>query len=186
MSGYLRTVAGMMFVVLGSVGSASCASPSPTVGPVSEQSASGSASSAAELLEGVWSTGPVPIEDIHAAMLAAGLDEEAVEEWVADQHSPPKITFELRFDAPDFSHSRVDAHFPRAVDESGTYVFAEGQLRLSLSGSGDVYVFDARLSDNALDLELVAQKETGTVADRVTHRLYTVALYASAPFVRQP
>lgn len=84
---------------------------------------------------------PVPLEDIRVAMVAAGHDEEAVEGWIEDQHSPPKFTFELRFDSPDFSHSRVDAHFPLAVDESGTYIFAEGQLRLSLPDLGDAYVF---------------------------------------------
>ena len=118
-------------------------------------------------------------------MLAAGLDGEAVEGWIEDQGSPPQFTFELRFDSPDFSHSRFDAHFPRAVDESGTYAYAGGQLRLSLPDLGDAYVFDAALSDDTLSLELVGQNETGTVEDRETHRLYTIALYASAPFVRR-
>ena len=138
-----------------------------------------------EPLDGVWSTGPVPLDDIRVAMVAAGLDEGAVEGWIEDQHSPLEFTFELRFDSPDFSHSRVDAHFPLAVDESGTYVFADGELRLSLPELGDAYVFDATLSDDTLILELVGQNETGTAENLETHRIYTIALYASAPFVRQ-
>lgn len=187
MPGHSRFPIGrMILIVLVLVGSATCDSPDRTEGPSSlPQSASGSTSIAAEPLEGVWSTGPVPIEDIRAAMLAAGLDEEAVEGWIEDQQSPPKFTFELRFDPPNFSHSRVDAHFPLAVDESGTYVFGEGQLHLSLPGLGDQYLFNATLSDDTLSLELVGQAETGSGENRETHRLYTIALYASAPFVRQ-
>ena len=119
-------------------------------------------------------------------MLAAGLDRDSVEGWIEDQHAPAEITFELRFDSPDFKHSRVDAHFPLQVDESGTYVFADGELRLSLPDLGDAYVFDAALSGDTLSLELIDQHETGTVENAKTHRLYTVALYASAPFIRQP
>lgn len=193
MSNLLMTYGRMRFpirrtilVVLVVAGSASCDSPDRTEGPTSHsQSASGSTSIAADPLDGVWSTGPVPLDDVRAAMLAAGLDDEAVEGWLDDQRSPPTFTFELRFDSPEFSHSRVDAHFPLAVDESGTYVFAEGQLRLSLPDLGDAYVFDATLSDDTLHLELVGQNETGTAENLETHRLYTIALYASAPFVRQ-
>ena len=165
----------------------SCDSSTGTEVPTSPAS-SGSASTSVEAgsLDGVWSTGPVPIEDIRAAMLAAGLGEKAVNGWIEDQRSPPTISFELRFDSPNFSHSREDVHFPRAVDESGTYEFAEGQLRLSLPDLGDAYVFDVTLSDDTLSLELVGQKETGTSENLETHLLYTTALYASAPFVRQP
>ena len=119
-------------------------------------------------------------------MLAAELGEKAVDGWIEDQGSPPEIAFELRFDSPDFSHSREDVHFPRSVDESGTYTFAEGQLRLSFPDLGDAYVFDVTLSDDTLSLELVDLRETGTSEDARTHLLYTTALYASAPFVRQP
>ena len=48
------------------------------------------------------------------------------------------------------------------------------------------YVFDATLFKDTLTLELIDQSETGTAEDLETHRLYTIALYASAPFVRQP
>ena len=188
MSGRLRSPIGRtILLVLALVGSVSCGSSSRMEGtPSPAANASGSTSIAAEPLDGIWSTGPVPIEDIRAAMLTAGLDEEAVEGWIEDQRSPSKITFELRFASPDFSHSRVDAHFPLAVDESGTYVLAEGRLHLSLPDLGDAYVFDAALSDDTLSLTLVGQNETGTVEERETHRLYTIALYASAPFVRRP
>ena len=47
-------------------------------------------------------------------------------------------------------------------------------------------MFDATLSEYTLILELVDRSETGTAEDLETHRLYTIALYASAPFVRQP
>jgi hypothetical protein len=187
MTGYSRFPIGRMtLIALVLVGSATCDSTSRTEGPSTRpQSASGSPSIAAEPLDGVWSTGPVPIDDIRAAMLAAGLDEEAVGGWIEDQQSPPKFTFELRFDSPNFTHSRVDAHFPLAVDESGTYVIGEGQLLLSLPDVGDAYLFNATLSDDTLRLTLVGQNETGTNENLETHRLYTIALYTSAPFVRQ-
>ena len=180
----LGPVALIVFVLMGS---ASCDSSTRTEGATSPaQSGSASTSVEAESLEGVWSTGPVPIEDIRAAMLAAELDEHAVDGWIKDQRSPPEITFELQFDSSDFSHSREDVHFPLAVDESGTYAFADGQLRLSLPDLGDAYVFDATLSNDTLSLELVHQKETGTSENLKTHLLYTTALYTSAPFVREP
>ena len=113
-------------IVLVTVTAASCGSPGPAEPTSPSQSASSSASIAAGPLDVVWSTGPVPLEDIRVAMVAAGLDEGAVEGWIEDQHSPPEFTFELRFDSPDFSHSRVDAHFPLGVDESGTYVLRTG------------------------------------------------------------
>ena len=187
MPGPLRGAIGpVALTVVVLVGSASCDSSNGTEGATSPPK-SGSASTSVEAgsLDGVWSTGPVPIEDIRAAMLGAGLGEKAVDGWIKDQRSPPEIGFELQFDPPDFSHSREDVHFPLAVDESGTYTFAEGQLRLSFPDLGDAYVFDVTLSDDTLSLELVRQKETGTSENRKTHLLYTTALYASAPFVRQ-
>jgi hypothetical protein len=186
MSGPMHSAIGpVAIIVFVLIGSASCDSSTRTQGLTSPaRSGSASTSVEAESLDGVWSTGPVPIEDIRAAMLAAGLGEKAVDGWIKDQLSPPEISFELRFDSPDFSHSREDVHFPLAVDESGTYAFAEGQLRLSLPDLGDAYVFDVRLSDRTLSLELVGQKETGTSENLKTHLLDTTALYASAPFVR--
>jgi hypothetical protein len=184
----LRSAIGpVALVVFVWVGSASCDSSTRTEGATSPaQTGSASTSVEAESLDGLWSTGPVPIEDIRAAMLAAELSEKAVDGWIKDQQSPPEIAFELQFDSPDFSHSREDVHFPLAVDESGTYTFAEGQLRLSFPDLGDAYVFDVTLSDDTLSLELVDQTETGTSENFMTHRIYTIALYASAPFVRQP
>jgi hypothetical protein len=186
MPGHSRFPIGRMILIgLVLVGSATCDSQGPAEEPSSSRRASGSTSIAADPLEGVWSTGPVPVDDIRDAMLAAGLDEEAVEGWIEDQRSPPRFTFELRFDPPNFSHSRFDAHFPLAVDESGTYVYGEGQLHLSLPDLGDQYLFNVTLSDDTLSLELVGQAETGTGENRETHRIYTIALYASAPFSRQ-
>ena len=180
----LRPVALIASVLMGS---ASCDSTTRSEG-VTPAAPSGNvfASVEAGSLEGIWSTGPVPIEDIRAAMLGAGLGERAVDEWIEDQRTPPEIAFELAFDPPEFSHTREDVHFPRAVDESGTYTVAEGQLHLSLPEVGDAYVFDVTISDDTLTLDLVHQEEAGTPEDRMTHLLYTTALYASAPFVRRP
>ena len=70
MHGAIGPVALIVFVL---IGSASCDSSTRTEGPTSPaQSERASTSVEAESLEGVWSTGPVPIEDIRAAMLAAG------------------------------------------------------------------------------------------------------------------
>lgn len=164
---------------------AACGSSDPSEGPTSSP-ASPDAPAEEDPLEGVWSTGPVPIEDIRAAMLAAGLDVEAVEGWIDLQQAPLEMAFGLQFDPPDFAHSRADAYFPLQVDESGTYEFADGELRLSFPDLGDAYVFEATLSDDTLSLELVDQRETGTAEDAETHRMYTVALYASTQFFRQP
>ena len=186
MSGLWRTFIGRSAViVLALIGPAGCGSSSqPETSP--PESSSASTSVAAEPLDGVWSTGPVSIEDIRAAMLAAGLEDEAVEGWIDDQGSPSEFTFEMRFDSPNFTHSEANPHMPMQVGESGTYELVDGQLRLSIAGLGDGYVFDAALSEDTLSLELVDVLETGTVEDRAVHRLFTVAFYASAPFVRQP
>ena len=182
MPGHPRSI----FLALALIVLASCGSTDPGDGSSSPTGPGGSPSAAGDSLEGTWSTGPVPIEDIRASMLAAGLAADAVDAWIESQETPPEITFELRFDGQDFAHSRADEHFPLQVDESGTYVFEDGELRLSFPDLGDAYVFDVTLADDTLTLELVDQRETGTAEDAETHRLYTVALYASAPFVRRP
>jgi hypothetical protein len=164
---------------------AACGSTGPSGGAPSSPTGPTGSSAVGDSLEGTWSTGAVPIEDIRASMLTAGLEADAVDAWIESQETPPEITFELRFDGQDFAHSRADEHFPLQVDESGTYVFENGELRLSFPDLGDAYVFDVTLADDTLTLELVDQRETGTAEDAATHRLYTVALYASAPFVRQ-
>jgi hypothetical protein len=165
---------------------AACGSADPSGGAQSISTGPGGSPAAGDSLEGTWSTGAVPIDDIRASMLAAGLEADAVDAWIEGQGTPPAITFELRFDGQDFAHSRADEQFPLQVDESGTYMFEDGELRLSFPDLGDAYVFDVTLTDDSLTLELVDQRETGTVEDAATHRLYTVALYGSAPFVRQP
>ena len=45
---------------------------------------------------------------------------------------------------------------------------------------------DVTLVNLTLSLGLVDMTEQGTAENLATHRLYTIAFYTSAPFVRQP
>ena len=164
---------------------------SPGTSPATElaaptSSAPSATSVAADPLDGDWSTGSVPIDDIRTAMLSADLKPDAVEGWIEEQGSPSEFTFELRFDSPTFSHYEANPNMVMQLGETGTYEFDGNQLRLSIAGEGDVYVFDVTLAGQTLSLDLVDQTEQGTDENLATHRLYTIAFYTSAPFTWQP
>ena len=139
-----------------------------------------------DVLDGDWSTGSVSIDEIRTAMLSAGPEPDAVEGWIEEQGSPAEFTFELRFDSPTFAHYEANPNMAMQLGETGTYEFDGDQMRLSIAGEGDVYVFDVTLASQTLSLDLVDMTERGTSENLATHRLYTVAFYASAPFARQP
>ena len=119
-------------------------------------------------------------------MLSADLEPDAVEGWIEEQGSPSEFTFELRFDSPTFSHYEANPNMQMQLGETGTYEFDGDQLRLSIADEGDVYVFDVTLAGQTLSLDLADQTEHGTAENLATHRLYTIAFYSSAPFLRKP
>ena len=139
-------------------------------------------------LSGRWTTGAIPIEEIRATMLQAGVTAELVDEWVREVGSPSEYTFSLEFNGDEFSHSAMTPQQTRQVDESGTFVFdtVRSRLHLSVADQGNTYVFTAlRTCCDDLHLRFVDPTESGTAADPAEHAR-TIALYTSAPFHRRP
>jgi hypothetical protein len=137
---------------------------------------------------GRWTTAAIPIEEIRANMLQAGVTAELVDEWVREVGSPSEYTFSLEFTGDDFSHFAMSPQQTRQLDESGTFVFdpARSRLHLSVADHGNTYVFTAlRTCCDDLSLRFVDPAESGTAADPAVHAR-AIALYTSAPFHRRP
>jgi hypothetical protein len=146
---------------------------------------SASAPSGSEL-EGRWATGPVPIAEIKAAMLAAGITPADVDAWVTEVGSPSQFSFELNFTGQTFSHSVETPDAPMGVSETGTFTMAGTELVLTIGepGNVDTYTFEWSLPGNDLSLRWVASTEEGTAENQETHKRFTIAFYCSAAFKR--
>lgn len=178
-------VAGAAFLTRpGVVGTGS----SPTLSAAPSVSAQPSPPAVVIPLEGTWATGPIPITDIKASMVAAGIDTGDADAWIAEVGSPTRYSFLLGFTGTTFTHSEETPDMAMQVGEAGTFALTGKQLVLSLGepGNVDTYTFDATLSDNELSLRCVDSTEQGTAEDKAKHRRYTIAFYCSAPFRRQP
>ena len=85
--------------------------PSATVGvtasasPSATQLASPSAGTIVSPLEGRWATGSIPMADIKASMLAAGIQAADVDDWIAEVGSPTRSSFLLDFAGTGFAHA---------------------------------------------------------------------------------
>jgi TRAP-type C4-dicarboxylate transport system substrate-binding protein len=139
-----------------------------------------------EPLEGRWTTGVIPIDQIEATLLRAGIPRDAVDEWSAEVGAPTEFTFELEFQGQDFRHYVSTPQMARSVAESGTYAYGDDQLKLIVHQEGDSYRMAAELSDDHLQLRFLDFTEHGTPEDKAKHAVYTIALYTSGPFLRQP
>jgi hypothetical protein len=174
------------------------ASPSPTATPTvvvttsaspsSAQPASPSARAIVSPLEGSWATGPIPIADIKASMVAAGIDPSDADAWIAEVGSPTRYSFLLAFTGTAFTHSEETPDMAMQLGESGTFELSGKQLVLTPGepGNVDTYTFEATLSGDELSLRWVDSTEQGTAQDKAKHRRYTIAFYCSGPFRRQP
>ena len=158
----------------------------PAQNPSAPTTALASAPDAQAALDGRWSTGPIPIEQIRETMLQAGVTATLVDEWVVEVGSPTEYTLDLEFNGANFEHFSATPESPRQVDESGRFVYADGYLDLHIVDHGDTYRFTADESNDQLQLRFVDSTETGTAEDKAKHARYTIAFYTSAPFVRQP
>jgi hypothetical protein len=160
----------------------------PSASPSTSQLASPSVGTIASPLEGRWATGPIPIADIKASMLAAGSVAGDVDGWIAEVGSPTQFSFLLDFAGTAFTHSEETPDMAMQVGELGTFALSGKQLVLSPGepGNVDTYTFDATLSGNELTLRCVDSTEQGTTEDKAMHRRFTIAFYCSAPFRRQP
>ena len=165
---------------------ASASSEPPAQNPSGSTTASAAAPDAHAALDGHWSTGPVPIEQIRETMLQAGVTEILVDEWVVEVGSPTEYTFDLEFNGANFEHFQATPESPRQVGESGRFVYADGHLDLDIVNQGDTYRFTADESNDQLQLRFIDSTEQGTAEDKAKHARYTLAFYTSAPFVRQP
>ena len=144
------------------------------------------ASASVSRLEGRWATGPVPIADIKAAMIAAGISAADVDAWVTEVGSPSQFSFVLDFAGQTFTHSEETPDVPMQVGELGTFTLSgtELVLRPGEPGNIDTYTLDASLSGDDLSLRWVASTEEGTAEAKETHRRFTIAFYCSAVFKR--
>ncbi len=160
----------------------------PSVSPSAAQPASASAPAGVSPLEGRWATGPIPIAEIKASMLAAGIEPGDVDGWMSDVGSPAQYSFLLDFAGTAFTHSEETPDMAMQVGELGTFVLSGNQLVLmpGEAGNVDTYTFDVTLSGNELSLRCVDSTEQGTTEDKAMHRRFTIAFYCSAPFRRQP
>lgn len=196
----MRSVSWFLAMSLALVGCSAAATPSTSpapsativvtasASPSASQLASPSAGTIVSPLEGRWATGPIPIDDIKAAMLAAGLEAGDVDGWIVEAGSPSRYSFLLDFAGTTFTHSEETPDMAMQVGESGTFVLSGKRLVLTLGepGNVDTYTFEATLAGDELSLRWVASTEQGTTEAKANHRIYTIAFYSSAPFRRQP
>ena len=156
--------------------------------PSTAQPASPSAGTIVSPLEGRWATGPIPIADIKASMLAAGIEAGDVDGWIAEVGSPTQFSFLLDFAGTGFTHSEETPDMAMQVGELGTFELSGTQLVLSPGEAGniDTYTFEATVAGDELSLRCVDSTEQGTPEAKATHRRFTIAFYCSAPFRRQP
>jgi hypothetical protein len=138
------------------------------------------------VLEGRWATGPIPIADIKAAMIVAGIAAADVDAWVIEVGSPSQFSFVLDFTDETFTHSEETPEMPMGVGESGTFALSGTQLILTPGEAGniDTYTLSVNLSGDDLSLHWVASTEEGTAEAKETHKRFTIAFYCSAVFKR--
>ena len=182
-----RRAALLLTVSLALIGCAGGARPSISPQPsVAATAESPLASARVSSLEGQWATGPIPIADIKAAMIAAGINAADVDAWVAKVGSPTEYSFVLEFTGRTFTHSEETPDMPMQVGESGTFALSgtELDLRIGEPGNIDTYTLQASLSGDDLRLRWEASTEEGTAGDKETHRTFTIAFYCSAVFKR--
>jgi hypothetical protein len=196
----MRTVWRLLVLSLALVGCSAAATPStgPTLSatvvvaasasPSASQVASRSARTIVSPLEGRWATGLIPIADIKASMLAAGIEAGDVDGWIAEVGSPTEYSFLLEFAGTAFTHSEETPDMAMQVGELGTFTLSGRQLVLTPGEPGniDTYTFEVTLAGDELSLRCVDSTEQGTTEDKAKHRRYTIAFYCSAPFRRQP
>jgi hypothetical protein len=194
----MRTVWRSLVLSLALVGCSAAATPStrPTpsatvvvaalASPSDTELASPSTDKFVSPLEGRWATGPIPIADIKASMLAAGIETGVVDGWIAEVGSPTLYFFLLDFAGTTFTHSEETPDMAMQVGEFGTFVLSGKQLVLTLGepGNVDTYTFEATLASDELSLRCEDSTEQGTAEDKAKHRRYTIAFYCTAPFRR--
>jgi hypothetical protein len=194
----MRTVWQLLIVCLALVGCSAAATPSTSPTPRATAVVAASASTSAthlaspsalaivSPLDGRWATGPIPIADIKASMLAAGIDADHVDGWLAEVGSPSKYSFLLDFAGTAFTHSEETPDMTMQVGESGTFALSGKQLVLTIGEPGniDTYTFEATLIGDELSLRCLDSTEQGTTEDKAKHRRFTIAFYCTAPFRR--
>jgi len=183
----MRIPALLLAVPLAMVGCSTVAGPSLTPNPsVAATAESQPASASAGVLEGRWETGPIPIADIKAAMIAAGIAAADADAWVIEVGSPSQYSFLLEFTGDTFIHSGETPDMPMEVDESGSFALSGTELVLTPGEPGniDTYTLAASLSADDLSLNWVASTEEGTAEAKEIHKQFTIAFYCSGVFKR--
>ena len=137
-------------------------------------------------LEGRWAAGPIPIAEIKASMLAAGIEPVDVDGWIREVGSPTRYSFLLDFVGTAFTHSEETPDMAMQVGETGTFALSGERLVLMPGepGNVDTYTFDMVLEGDELTLRCVDSTEQGTTEAKAIHRRFTIAFYCTAPFRR--
>lgn len=183
----MRITSLLLAVALAVIGCSTAGSPSLSPNPsVAATGESPPASESMSVLDGRWATGPVPIADIKAAMIAAGITAADADAWVIEVGSPSQFSFELDFRGQTFTHSLATPDAPMEPSETGTFTMAGTELVLTIGepGNVDTYTFEWSLPGNDLSLRWVASTEEGTEENKETHKRFTIAFYCSAVFRR--
>ena len=184
----MRPASLVFAVLLTLTGCSTAATPSdtPDATTTATPTASPPASAGVGVLEGHWTTGPVPIGDIKASMIAAGISAADVDAWVADVGSPSEFSFELDFNGFEFTHYQETPGALMALDESGTFTLSGTELVLTVGEAGniDTYTLRTTLSDDDLSMQWISSTEEGAPEGKERHRRFTIALYCSAVFRR--
>lgn len=185
------SLAPLSFAVLVGCSTSPAASPSPTLFVVESTPTNAPATPSAAVdrspLAGRWATGTVPIADIKASMIAAGIDPGDADAWIAEVGSPTQYSFVLTFTGTAFTHSEATPEMGMEVGESGTFALTGTELVLTIGepGNVDTYTFEATLAGDKLSLQWVDSTEQGTAGDKEKHRFYTIAFYCAAVFERE-
>ena len=94
----------------------------PTASPTTTAASSEATSTSPASLEGRWANGPIPIADIKARMVAAGVKPSEADSWAVEVGSPTQFSFLLEFTGTNFTHSQETPDMAMQVGESGLRV----------------------------------------------------------------
>ena len=78
----------------------------------------------------------LPIADVRAALIDAGISAVIADAWVAEVGSPATFAFELEFDAISFIHRQGVNGGRMEVDEDGRFELVGDRLRLIVGDHG--------------------------------------------------
>jgi hypothetical protein len=160
--------------------------PATTVATTVPSSPGATAADRNAYIQGLWTTGLVPVDQITQAMLQAGVTQDLVDGWLLEVGASTEHTYDLEFSGDKFRHFAATPGITRQVDESGTFTYTPANLVLNIVDQGTTYTFTAVVACcDSLRLHFVDSTANGTAVDKA-NLARVIAAYASAPFQRHP